>query len=163
MDGTEKRKLPVKLGKGELADKALELAAEWVEMKRLEAEKDAANAGWKEQIKKHDKTITEISTLIVAGAEEREVDCKREYDVAGGYVMRVWRIDTGETVVERPMTEDEREKVRQGDLFPPAGSDVAPEPSKEEAAEVLVEVAKRAGDQPSNVTPMTPKGRKDVH
>jgi hypothetical protein len=160
MDGTEKRKLPVKLGKGELADKALELAAEWVEMKRLEAEKDAANAGWKEQIKKHDKTITEISTLIVSGAEEREVDCKREYDVAGGYVMRVWRMDTGETVVERPMTEEERERVRQGDLFPPAGSDVAPQPSKEEAANALVEVAKRAGD---NVTPMTPKGRKDVH
>lgn len=161
MDATETRKLPVRLSKDELADKAIELAAEVVAQNAIEAQKDAANDSWRAALKKHKDRITELSEVIVAGAEEAEVECRREYDVPGGYVMRVRRTDTGEAVVERPMTDDERERVRQGDLFPPPGSDVAP--SKEEAANSLVEIAKRAGEQPNNVTPMTPKNRKDVH
>ena len=165
MDGTETRELPVKLIAEELAQIAKALAERVVAREAVQAEKDAADEGWRAVLKGHDTEIERLAKLYGDGTEDRKVECRREYDIPGGYVMRVWRVDTGETIHERPMTDEEREKVRQGDLFPPAGSDVAPPPSKEEAANALVEVAKRAGDQPNNgnVTTMTPKNRKDVH
>lgn len=140
-------KLPVRLTQEELATKALELAAEVVAKEALQGEKDLANENWRGRIKTHEAEITRLSQLIVAGAEERDVQCRREYDVPGGYLVRTVRTDTGATVLERPMTDDERERVRQGDLFPPgepASAIGGPEPTTDEAAAALVEVARRA-------------------
>lgn len=53
------------------------------------------------------KKIAEIKRVIASGRQDREVECEETLDYQAGQV-RVHRLDTGELVEERELTQEER-------------------------------------------------------
>jgi hypothetical protein len=168
LDATETRDLPVKLTEEELAQIAKALAVQAVARAGVQAEKDAADDVWRHVLKGHDAEIERLTKLYGDGTEERPVECRREFDMPAN-VYRLVRTDTGEAVIERAMTAEELERVRQGDLFPhPEATPLPPAATayamKEQASSVLVEVAKRVeGGGPANGNGAKGAPKKAVH
>lgn len=58
---------------------------------------------------------TMLAGLVSSGEEMRDVDCEDCFDYMTAKVSRA-RLDTGEIVLERPMTSEERQRSMLGDL-----------------------------------------------
>ncbi len=80
----------------------------------LEAEKKAYNSRIKSEIDAATEQIEKLSDKISTRKEYRDVECKiiEDYD---NFNLKVVRLDTLETILDRPMTKTERSKV--DDLF----------------------------------------------
>lgn len=123
--------LPVDLTDGDVLEVAAELAA--LE-KQLEERKDAKKAAAKtfnDAIKDIEARIRESVKAIDTKQREEMVDCKLVAD-ADKFEMVMNRMDTGDEVHRRPMTEKERLEHGQLSLVPPEAEDGSEEP---EAAE----------------------------
>lgn len=87
-----------------------DLTAEAV-LRKTEAEADLKSfaAGKKADIAAQDAIIVSNSNTMRSGYEYRRVECKRVKNYKTGLVT-VWRTDTGETVSERKMSYEERQR-----------------------------------------------------
>ena len=80
----------------------------------LEAEKKAYNSRIKSEIDAATEQIEKLSDKISTRKEYREVECRviEDYD---NFNLKVVRLDTEDTILDRPMTKSEKSKV--DDLF----------------------------------------------
>lgn len=63
----------------------------------------------KSEITGHEMKVQSICRKVNNGYEYRDIDCEEKHNFAQG-VVTITRLDTGEMVKERAMTEDERQK-----------------------------------------------------
>lgn len=115
MQRTEVRHLPVKLHQSEVLVKAKQAAEGLSKLKGLEDDKAEATKDYAEQIKKKRRELDLLAHEVSTGTEVRPVECDlvpRRVDE----MIDVVRPDTGEVVSSRPMTQSEREKLKQSAL-----------------------------------------------
>lgn len=128
-----KRELTVSLTKDEIADRAKRMSHKLAErdIKEQVIREDAKRQ--KTVLKDMETEVRRLSNSVRDGAELRTVQCERRCNYSTGRVQDV-RLDTGEILSERDMTEDERQKDLPFDDLDDAFGD-EPEPDDAEAAE----------------------------
>jgi hypothetical protein len=102
------RLLPVRLTAKEAEERAQSLAATKLEIDRLSVECKVVNANFKDQLKGLGEQLRRLANVVKAGEEQRDVACEVTLDFTEGnyYVLR---LDTGEFMDTRPLTEGERQ------------------------------------------------------
>jgi hypothetical protein len=105
----------------ELIDRGHSLALERRDRNWLDGERKRVAADFKERIEVHDAEIDRLAEIVREKAEPRPVECKNVRDQERG-VIEVTRLDTGEIVESRVMSEQERQ-VR---MFEPDEDQVEP-------------------------------------
>lgn len=100
--------LPCKLNDVEKLELSGRLSKELDHLEAVKAEKREAVSGFNTKIKGHEGTIHTLNDSLKRGEEEREVEVRDEKDPASG-IMRVVRVDTGETVNMSNLDPDERQ------------------------------------------------------
>ncbi len=149
------RPLPVKLTDVEKLDVGDKLAAVGVEIEALNEKVRKINADKRPKV----KLALELTRKLHAGTEEREILC----DVirGPGVNIRFVRVDTGETVETRSMTEEERQLDLEGeDWLSATEKRIA-----EERAEAQAYDGGAAGedeaddDEPENVVPLAGRSK----
>ena len=110
----EERYLECDLTEEELLVYGRENANQIQQRSSLESEKKAYNSKIKSEIDAAMESIEKLSNKISTKKEYRHVDCRviENYD---DFTIRVIRLDTEETILDRPMTKAEKAKV--DDLF----------------------------------------------
>lgn len=109
----ETRMLPVCLNEVELLTKAALLSAKVQELATEEDDQKDAKAAMKKRLDDLNRDITDIAKIVREKAEPRPVEVHESKNYARR-IVEVVRVDTGEVVDSRPMTEQERNV----DLFP---------------------------------------------
>lgn len=99
---------PVNLTEEERLSLGQEIAGANVAYEEAEEAKKKAGAGFTATMKAMRLKMREKSRVLKQGYISREVPCETHYDYRLG-VVRVVRLDTNETLGERPMTIDERQ------------------------------------------------------
>jgi hypothetical protein len=102
------RTLPVTLTHPELLARGEALALERWERNQVDAARKASGAGFRERLEDHDAEIDRLAGIVRDKAEPRPVECKSVRDQGRG-VIEVTRLDTGEIVESRVMSELERQ------------------------------------------------------
>jgi hypothetical protein len=127
-----RQKLTVALTATEIAEHAQRAA-------HLLQDHDARAEEFKEQARENKLTLDRLTSemrdharAVREGREFRDVACERVYNWTVGSVQDV-RLDTGEVIAERAMTEAERQKSL--DFLPPGDGDVDSEFGGEGASE----------------------------
>lgn len=100
------RLLPVQLTEEEIKVKGEELAKDIKEHRDLELEKKAAAADFSKRMKTSSDNLLKLAQIVESGKEDREVPIKKEFDTRKN-LCRITRLDSGDLVEARPMTEDE--------------------------------------------------------
>jgi hypothetical protein len=82
-----------------------------LDQKILDAEtrKKIVNKQVASEIEESKGRIAEINDALITGSLIKEVDCQRVYDYGSGYVV-VMRMDTGDVIRERKISEVERQR-----------------------------------------------------
>ncbi|SRR6266403_1366286 len=93
----------------EIAERAHSAATKVAERDRKESEQKASAKHQKSIIDQIDGEIRKLSNEVATKEEYRSVDCERVYNYATG-VVHEYRLDTGETLVSRPMAAAERQR-----------------------------------------------------
>jgi hypothetical protein len=115
----ESRSLPCKLGQAELSEKSDEMARHQLEVNNIEAAKKSANSHFKAKLDEKAAQLTGLAQAIADRAEYRSVKCEWRFEQAGFDSDRnpvfhpeqktLVRLDTGEAVEVRPITDAERQ------------------------------------------------------
>lgn len=92
----------------ELLETGKQLARANAQRAEAESHKKEIDSQLKADIEKHASRALSLSVLLNNGYEYRNVECQQVKDFAAGTVT-VIRNDTGEIVLERPLTADERQ------------------------------------------------------
>jgi hypothetical protein len=92
-----------------------QLAKEDIEILRLQEEARAKAAGYRESIKMLKEVRDPRAVVVESHKQKRLVECVEEAVFERGVVV-VKRRDTGEHVSERPLENDERERMAQGQM-----------------------------------------------
>lgn len=100
--------LPCKLTEEEELLKGQEMAAALVEVRKLEEKKAAEASNMKAQIDAAKLTLATLGGIVRTRTEFRNVECEETRDERQMLIIRT-RLDTGEIIDSRPMTEDERQ------------------------------------------------------
>ncbi len=103
------QELPVKLDQEELRLKGEELGEAINERKVAEREFSEVKKHWKTKIDLISEKIDDLARTTRTGIEYREIACKIRYDYGAGKVY-MDRMDTGETVKSRKMTDADRQE-----------------------------------------------------
>jgi hypothetical protein len=119
--------LPVRLSENDTIRVAKELARAQQELERAKQRKKEAAAAAEAQVKFHEAVVSKAAVTLNQGWEDRDVVCRTVHDW-DTLSVRTIRMDTLETLDERPMTESERQRP-----LPMGDPDV---PHDEEAASV---------------------------
>lgn len=135
------------LTQDERIDRSLKLARKLNELEALDAELDTFKADMKRRTKKVTAEISELRQAIQTGSEVRSVRVMEELDYVRGKAT-VTRCDTGEVVVERELTDKERQ-TRLPIQAVGEGKDDAPAPAQEEAQPAATEPAADAQPAPT--------------
>lgn len=116
---TEKRSLPVKLSDLELRERADELAGAQIRLSEIEDEKKSAVSQYKASIDSKQGEIARLSHVIRDRSEQRNIKCEWRFEQSGfdATGQPVWhpeqktlvRVDTGESVEVRAITDEERQ------------------------------------------------------
>ena len=118
------RNLPVKLTREERELRSSQLQETLDARDLKDSERKAAAEGYKRELEAFDTRATILRIALRTGVEYREVEVEERPRPAAGMVD-IYRVDTGELVDTREMTETERQVV----LVPPlAAVDAEPEP-----------------------------------
>lgn len=121
---TEKRvmkSLPCKMTDEEVRLKGRRLAELVLQRASLQGEQKSVAADFRQRIKDVDESIAEVRDEVDSGEEMRPVTCV-ETKTSRGTIETV-RIDTGETIGSRPLTDEERQEEMPGTSpRPKAGS-----------------------------------------
>lgn len=102
------RHLRVQLTDKEISERANRAAHAVAEIDQKEEEREAANKHAKAQIAEIEAELKKVSTEVRDRATYRAVRCERAFVYRTGNVTER-RLDTGEVLHERPMTEYERQ------------------------------------------------------
>jgi hypothetical protein len=95
----------------EIADTARELARANARRQAVEQQKKEVDSQLKSEIEAANTVISRLSTLINTGHEYRNIDCRVELDTPEPGQKRVVRLDTGEEVSVKRMTDADRQMV----------------------------------------------------
>lgn len=95
----------------EIADAARELARANNRKGSIESQKKEVDAQLKAEIAAQESVISRLSALIESGHEYRNIDCRVELDTPEPGRKTVVRLDTGEIVNVKPMTDADRQMV----------------------------------------------------
>lgn len=109
MARTFERTLPVKLTVPELVERGYMLADEQTKKRSIESAKKSANEDFKAKLETAEEEIARLTRIVHQKAEERPVKCREKRDYKRS-VIEVIRLDTGEIVDSRVMTEAERQR-----------------------------------------------------
>lgn len=105
---TIRRNLQCNLTQDELLSKGAELSQTMVDIAQLNERKAVQAREMSEEIKKKTGVANNLVRIVNSGMEMRMVECEKMMNYAEGHVL-VRRLDNGEVLEERPMTEDERQ------------------------------------------------------
>lgn len=100
--------LPCALTDAETLLRGNELARCQLELGKIEANKKANAADFKAQAEAIENRIARLARVVAEKEESRPVECRLEED-RNAATMKTVRVDTGEVVSSRPMTEAERQ------------------------------------------------------
>jgi hypothetical protein len=95
----------------EIADTARELARANARRQAVEQQKKEVDSQLKSEIEAANTVISRLSTLINTGHEYRNIECRVELDTPEPGQKRVVRLDTGEEVSVKRMTDADRQMV----------------------------------------------------
>jgi hypothetical protein len=112
---TVTRKVPYRLTEEERLLRSDELAIATREMYEAEAHRKAVAKELKGKVDELQEKVKELSAIVEEKTELRPTECQWARD-DGRKTMVLLRVDTGEVIETRPMTEDEL-ALRQVDLF----------------------------------------------
>lgn len=111
--------LPCDLTDEDLLEKAKAASVAYDEQQTLETEKKAAASDFAEKIKAKESELAGLLDSIKTATANKPVKCvKLAFDRTGE--VRIVRTDTGETIEERPMDDDERQRG----MFPDGQAEV---------------------------------------
>lgn len=129
MGRTFARTLPVTLTRDELLERGEALALMRGKRNGIAYDQKASNADFKEKLEDADTEIDRLAGIVRSKSEPRPVDCTARRDMQR-YVIDTIRLDTGEVIETRTMTEQERQlKVfDDDDLDLPSGQETAARP-----------------------------------
>ena len=131
MSQTKTMALECTLTQDEQIDRSKKLARKLSEGEALEAELDTFKTDMKRRMKKVTAEVSELRQAIQTGSEVRAVRVIEEFDYVRGKAI-VTRCDTGEVVIERELTDEERQ-TRLPIQNKSEGEEPAPAPAPEEA------------------------------
>lgn len=100
--------LPCELTEAERLLRGSELARAQRELGKIESRKKSAVADYKAQAEAIELRIALLARVVDEGVENRPVECRLDED-RNAATMKTVRVDTGEVVLSRPMTEAERQ------------------------------------------------------
>lgn len=103
------KSLKVQLEPEEIAKRAIGMAGQHAELARVVDEKDETAKHFKATIARIESEINEQAVAVNSGFVYQDVECEEHEDWDSKRVYQV-RIDTGEEIWERPMTEEERQR-----------------------------------------------------
>jgi hypothetical protein len=103
-----KRTLSVPLSVEDKAKKADEFASVQADIEKIEANKSAFASACKEKLDVLYAKHSEIGRQVRSGVEERRVDCEAVPHPSRP-IVQIIRLDTGEVIDERPMTDEEKQ------------------------------------------------------
>lgn len=95
----------------EIADAARELAKANARRASIEQQKKEVDSQLKGEIEAQNTVIARLAQLINAGHEYRNIDCRVELDTPEAGKKTIVRLDTGEVVNIKPMTDADRQMV----------------------------------------------------
>jgi hypothetical protein len=101
--------VPVTLTPVERERKGIELAEVLQTKHDHEAHQNAVKANWKKEIQETDVDISRLRRIVQTGKETRAVECKENPNWTTKLV-EIFRLDTGELIDFRPMTEPELQR-----------------------------------------------------
>lgn len=117
--------LPVELKPAELQQYGRDLGASLADLQRLDTQLEEAKGANKASRKPVEAKRDRLAEALRSGKEYRDVRFQSIYDYVGN-TAKVVRLDTDETVSERPLTEAERQReiefagdAEPGNEFPP--------------------------------------------
>ncbi|MEE9481178.1 MAG: hypothetical protein V3V34_11645 [Kiloniellales bacterium] len=99
---------------------ALEMVEMYNTLTDLETQKKQVYQAWRDRIKDAKGRVSHAAEMLQKGLKAVTVNVEERYDAEAGEAT-IYRLDTGEIVETRPMTEDELEAARQLEL--PEGED----------------------------------------
>jgi len=100
--------LPCKLNEKDRADAADKLATAIQRVESLEIEKKTLNTNFKGQIDTQKEQIHKLTIEVKDGISQRSIDCELALNYSKLRAI-LTRLDTGQIVEERPMTEEEKQ------------------------------------------------------
>jgi hypothetical protein len=106
--------LPCKLTAEQFEERAKGLAYTEQELATEESEQESIKQGLKKKLNDIITRRTVLAGIVSRSEEQRDISCVDDFDFTVAQVRRT-RLDTGEIVVTRPMTDEER----QLGLWPP--------------------------------------------
>lgn len=109
----EIRMLPVLLNAEELLTKASLLSAKVHELAMEEEDQKDTKAAMKKRVDELNREITDVARIVREKAEPRPVEVHESKNYTRR-IVEIVRVDTGEVIDSRPMTEQERNV----ELFP---------------------------------------------
>jgi hypothetical protein len=108
--------LPVKLTDTELLSVGRDQAAALSRRGKFEAELNTYKSQVKADMGREDEMIKKCTGMIESGLEWRDVECVEQHDYTRN-VVSILRLDTGEVVRERVMSEGERQmEIPEGEM-----------------------------------------------
>lgn len=93
----------------EIADAARDLATANRKRSSLEQRKKEVDSAIKAEIEAENSTIARLSNMIATGFEYRDIEVRIELDTPEPGKKRIVRLDTGEEVAVKAMTESEKQ------------------------------------------------------
>lgn len=149
------RKLPCILTPEELQARGQSLASCRMEIDRLTAEAKSLAAEYKDQLKGLGQESKRLAKVVKDRQETREVRCEAVLDFKDGRFC-VARLDTGEVLEGRPLTDGERQMA-----LMPTLPDSEPAPASAPEGEMAVELVPTPGSLPADPPPVK-KGKAGV-
>lgn len=104
-----------------------ELASVYNRLEQIEAEENVVKAQFKERKATVEQSIGQLSRNLANAFEMRNIECNLEYDNPNPFEVSYFRVDTGELVKTRALSESERQQEL------PLASDITAEQSQENA------------------------------
>ncbi len=95
----------------EVADAARDLARANARRQSIEQQKKEVDSQLKSEIEAANTVISRLSTLINTGHEYRNIECRVELDTPEPGKKTIVRLDTGEEVAVKAMTDADRQMV----------------------------------------------------
>ncbi len=115
--------LAVALKPAEIAERADRAAHLLADRDHLEAQFDEERKLQKNRVSSLETEMRRLSQEVREKLTYRDVECERRFDYASATVRDV-RTDTGEALMERPMSEQEKQRQFDFDDKKPGGGDV---------------------------------------
>jgi hypothetical protein len=106
------RSLPVPLTADELRERGQRLAAASLEVGRIEDAAKSAAAGFKQKVNEAKEEASRIAHIVHSRSEDRPVSCVEVSDKVN-MMVHTRRLDTGEVVDSRSMSDRERAEALQ--------------------------------------------------